>query len=263
MDPGIDLLLLGDAARRFDRVTEVRSYGAGIPAPEAANTPIRYKISWTFEGVLRSYLRPASLVQDGRVVHLPETAQFAPEHSHAVAVNEVGVLEAFPNGDAVTYLDLLGIDPRQVRHAGRYDAVPRPLRLWRTMVELHLLDEEPVFVDGVASIDGASGQPSNRTAVCAGERDLGILRVEVAGERGGIASRIVHEVIDRLDPGTGLRDESAGGFTAGAGAQMIARGDIVGPTALALDRRAVCTLMDALAARGITVTTTETLARAA
>jgi saccharopine dehydrogenase-like NADP-dependent oxidoreductase len=141
----------GDAARRFDRVTEVLCYGAGVPEPAAATKPLKYKISWTFEGVLRSYLRPASLVQDGRVVHLPETAQFAPEHSHAVAVNEVGVLEAFPNGDVLPYLRLLGVDPSGVRRAGRFAMrYPGHSAFWKTMVDLHLLDDDAVLVDGVA-----------------------------------------------------------------------------------------------------------------
>jgi len=268
MDPGIDLILLGDAARRFDRVTEVLSYGAGIPEPEAANTPIRYKISWTFEGVLRSYRRPARLVRDGQLVEIPATGQFLPEHGHTVTVDGVGPLEAFPNGDALPYLDLLGIDPGQVRRAGRYTMrYPGHSAFWRTMVELHLLDEEPVIVDGTAvnrrRFLAAALEPHLQYAP--GERDLGILRVEVAGERDGIASRIVHEVIDRLDPRTGLSAMSRMvGFTASAGARMIAEGDIAATGLLSpLTDVPFEPLMSALAARGITVTTTETPARIA
>ena len=268
MDPGIDLILLGDAARRFDRVTEVLTYGAGIPEPEAANTPIKYKISWTFEGVLRSYLRPARLVRDGQVVQIPDTGQFLPEHGHTVAVDGVGPLEAFPNGDALPYLELLGIDPRHVRHAGRYTLrYPGHSAFWRTMVELHLLDDEPAIVDGIAvnrrRFLAAALEPHLQYAP--GEKDLGILRVEVAGVRGGVPSRIVHEVIDRLDTRTGLSAMSRlVGFTASAGARMIARGDIAGAGLLSpLTDVPFAPLMDALAARGITVTTTESTASVA
>jgi saccharopine dehydrogenase-like NADP-dependent oxidoreductase len=185
-----------------------------------------------------------------------------------VTVDGVGPLEAFPNGDALPYLDLLGIDPGQVRRAGRYTMrYPGHSAFWRTMVELHLLDEEPVIVDGVA-VDrrrflATALEPHLQYAP--GERDLGILRVEVAGERGGAPSRIVHEVIDRLDPRTGLSAMSRMvGFTAGAGARMIARGDIAGAGLLSpLTDVPFAPLMDALAARGITVTTTETPVRIA
>jgi len=36
------------------------SYGAVFPEPKAATGPLRYKISWTFDGVLKSYWNPSS-----------------------------------------------------------------------------------------------------------------------------------------------------------------------------------------------------------
>jgi saccharopine dehydrogenase-like NADP-dependent oxidoreductase len=81
-------------------------------------------------------------------------------------------------------------------------------------VDLHLLDEEPVVVDGVAvncrRYLATALEPHLQYRP--GERDLAILRVEVAGARGGTASRVIHEVIDRLDL------ETVVGFTASIGA---------------------------------------------
>ncbi len=51
MDPGIDLVLLGEAVRSLDHVEEIISYGAGFPEPEATDNPLKYKVTWTFEGV--------------------------------------------------------------------------------------------------------------------------------------------------------------------------------------------------------------------
>jgi lysine 6-dehydrogenase len=262
MDPGIDLLLLGDAARRFDRILEILCYGAGVPEPAATNNPLKYKISWTFEGVLRSYRRPACLVQDGRVVHLPETAQFAPENGHTVAVNDVGTLEAFPNGDVLPYLHLLGVDPSGVRRAGRFAMrYPGHSAFWKTMVDLHLLDDEAVVVDGVAvnrrRFLAAALEP--HLQYTPGERDLGILRVEVAGTRDGARSRVVHQVVDRLDPQTGLSAMSRlVGFTASIGAQMIVRGDIRGGGIRSpLVDVPFAPFARALGDCGITITTTE------
>jgi len=264
MDPGVDLLLLGDAARRFDRVTEVLSYGAGIPEPAAANNPLRYKISWTFEGVLRSYLRPACLVRDGRVIHLPDTAQFAAGQVHTVVVDEVGPLEAFPNGDVQPYLRLLGLDPAGLRRAGRYAMrYPGHSAFWRTMAGLHLLDDDAVLVDGVAvnrrRFLAAALEPHLQYAP--GERDLGLLRVEVAGERAGARSRVVHQVVDRLDLETGLSAMSRlVGFTASIGAQMIVRGDIRGGGLKSpLVDVPFGAFVRSLADGGITITTTESV----
>lgn len=262
MDPGLDLLLLGDAARRLDRVTEVLCYGAGIPEPAAANNPLKYKITWTFEGVLRSYLRPACLVRDGRVVHLPDTAQFAPEHVHTVVMDETGPLEAFPNGDVLPYLRLLGVDPAGISRAGRFAMrYPGHSAFWKTMADLHLLDDEAIFVDGVAvnrrRFLAAALEP--RLQYAPGERDLGLLRVEVAGERNGVQARVVHQVVDRLDPRTGLSAMSRlVGFTASIGAQMIVRGDIRGGGLKSpLVDVPFAPFARALGDRGITITTTE------
>jgi saccharopine dehydrogenase-like NADP-dependent oxidoreductase len=262
MDPGIDLLLLGDAARRFDRVIEVLCYGAGIPEPSAATNPLKYKISWTFEGVLRSYLRAACVVQDGRVINIADTAQFAPEHGHTVAVDDVGPLEAFPNGDVLAYLRLLGIDPSGVRRAGRFAMrYPGHSAFWKTLVDLHLLDDNDVIVEGVP-VDrrrflAAALEPHLQYAP--GERDLAILRVEVAGVRDSVASRVVHQVVDRLDLRTGLSAMSRlVGFTASIGGQMIVRGDIRGGGIKSPLVDVPCApFVQALADCGITITTTE------
>lgn len=262
MDPGLDLLLLGDAASRFDRILEILCYGAGVPEPAAANNPLKYKISWTFEGVLRSYFRPACLVQDGGEIHLPEADQFAPEHGHTVTVNDVGTLEAFPNGDVLPYLRLLAVDPSGVRRAGRFAMrYPGHSAFWKTMVDLHLLDDEAVLVDGVAvnrrRFLAAALEPHLRYAP--GERDLGILRVEVAGTRDGARSRVVHQVVDRLDLQTGLSAMSRlVGFTASIGAQMIVRGDIRGGGIRSpLVDVPFAPFVRALGDCGITITTTE------
>lgn len=262
MDPGIDLILLGDAARRFDRVTEVLSYGAGIPEPEAAANPLRYKISWTFEGVLRSYRRPACLVREGDIVRISDREQFAPEHGHRLTLPGVGPLEAFPNGDVLPYLRLLGLDPKGLRHAGRFALrYPGHSAFWRALVDLHLLDEEPVMVDGVAvnrrRYLAAALEPHLQYRP--GERDLAILRVEVAGTRRGAASRVIHEVIDRLDLETGLSAMSRlVGFTASIGARMIVRGEIQGVGILSpLVDVPFAPFAAALSKSGIHVTTTE------
>jgi lysine 6-dehydrogenase len=232
MDPGIDLVLMGEATRSLDRVTEILAYGSGIPEPGADSNPLRYKVSWTFEGVLRSYHRPGRLVQDGRVVEVGAGDQFRPDLVHEVPVEGLGPLEAYPNGDVLDYVELLDLDVAALRRAGRYSMrYPGHVAIWRPLVELGLLDDEPVMVDG-RWVDrrrflSAVLEPHLRYAE--GERDLAILRIEVAGERAGHPVRIVHEVVDRKDLDTGLSAMSRlVGFTAVTAAEMLGAGVITG-----------------------------------
>ena len=120
LDPGIDLVMLGQAARDVDSIDGVKSYGAGIPEMEAAGNPLKYKITWTFEGVLDSYRREARLLRDGQEIKIDGRRIFYPEHLHALEIEGVGQLEAYPNGDALPYIDILGLDAARVQHMGRY-----------------------------------------------------------------------------------------------------------------------------------------------
>jgi saccharopine dehydrogenase-like NADP-dependent oxidoreductase len=230
MDPGIDLVLLGEAVRSLDSVEDIISYGAGIPEPQAADNSIKYKVTWTFEGVLKSYRRAGRIIRDGKIVEIDEGEMFYPENIHEVEVEGLGRLEAIPNGDALEYADLLGLKPSDLRNLGRYSLRwPGHCAFWKTMVDLHLLDDDPVLVDGVA-VDrkrfvAAAIEPFIQYR--ADERDVVIVRVEVKGWQAGHKKRAVYQLIDRRDLKTGLTAMSRTvGYTASIGAQMIGTGRI-------------------------------------
>ncbi|MCG6955019.1 MAG: hypothetical protein LJF04_03430, partial [Gemmatimonadetes bacterium] len=88
-----------------------------------------------------------------------------------------------------------------------------------------------------------------------GERDLAILRIEVAGERDGRRERIVHEVIDRKDLDTGLSAMSRlVGFTAGTAVEMLGTGVITKRGLLSPTTDVPCApFLEALARKGIAV----------
>ncbi len=230
MDPGIDLVLLGEAVRSLDQVEEITTYGAGFPEPEAADNPLKYKVTWTFEGALKSYLRAGRVIRDGRVVEIKETEMFSPENIHEIEIEGLGRLEAFPNGDALKYADLLEVETSELRNLGRYVLRwPGHCAFWKTMVDLHLLDSEPVMVDGVA-VDrkrflAAAIEPHIQYRD--DERDVVLVRIDVKGRKDGEKKRAVYQVIDRRDLETGFTAMSRTvGYTASIGALMIGSGNI-------------------------------------
>jgi saccharopine dehydrogenase-like NADP-dependent oxidoreductase len=230
MDPGIDLVLMGEAVRSLDTVEEITTYGAGFPEPEAADNPLRYKVTWNLAGVLRSYHRPARIIRNGAVVDIAADEIFSPEHTHEIEIEGVGRLEAFPNGDAAKYPDLLGISRPELRNIGRY-VLRRPghCELWRTLADLGFLDDEPLSVDGV-SVNRRhylAKLLEPRIQYAPGERDVVVVRIEVTGVRADSKTKVVHQVIDRKDLETGITAMGRTvGFTASIGAQMIASGRI-------------------------------------
>jgi saccharopine dehydrogenase-like NADP-dependent oxidoreductase len=230
MDPGIDLVLLGEAVRSLDHVEEIITYGAGFPEPEAADNPLKYKVTYTFDGVLKSYLRAGRVIRDGQAVEIKETEMFSPENIHQVEIEGIGRLEAFPNGDALKYAALLGIESSELQNVGRYVLRwPGHCAFWKTVAGLHLLDDEPVMVNGVpvdrkrflaAAIEPHIGYRDH-------ERDIVVVRIDVKGRVDGEKKRVVYQVIDRRDLETGFTAMSRTvGFTTSIGALMIGSGKI-------------------------------------
>ena len=161
-DPGIDLVIVARAASAFDRVTTLNSYGSGIPAPECRDAnALNYKISWSFEGVLAAYSRPARLIVNGAEVGAGAEEIFRPAWRHAVTVEGVGRLEAYVNGDAVAVAEAAGIRG-SVENAGRYTLRwPGHCDFWQKVVSLGLLEETP-RADGGAHPASSCASTSSR-----------------------------------------------------------------------------------------------------
>ncbi|MGE5310727.1 MAG: saccharopine dehydrogenase family protein [Nitrospirota bacterium] len=229
MDPGIDLVLCGKAVKDLDEVHELYSYGAGFPEFLAADNPLRYKITWTFEGVLKSYFRPGRVLKEGRVVEIPADGMFVKENTHELDLEGFGLMEAYPNGDAVRYAEILGIR-NQVRTMGRYVLRwPGHCVFWEKLAKLHFLDDAPITVGevSVSPRDFLRSLLEPQLQYGANERDVAVIRVDARGLKAGKRRRVIYQVIDRRDLRSGFTAMTrTTGYTTSIGAQMILRGDI-------------------------------------
>jgi lysine 6-dehydrogenase len=228
-DPGIDLVMAGQAVKELEEVHEFYSYGAGFPEAKAATGPLRYKISWTLEGVLKSYVRDAHVIREGKTVAVPGREIFAPSNTHTVPLEGYGNLEAYPNGDVVHYLDAMGVRAT-VKNAGRFAMRwPGHCGLWYALAQLGFLDQAPIPV-GDAQISPRDFMWSilePQLQYADDERDVAVIRVDVRGLKSGRRRRLLYQVIDLRDLESGLLAMNRTvGFTASIGAQMILRGDI-------------------------------------
>lgn len=230
MDPGIDLLLLGKALNTFEQLDDIMMYGAGIPDWASADNPIHYKVSWILKGALNFYRQLARVIRGGARVTIGETELFAPENIHHVEIEDLGRFEAFANGDVIADFDSLGIACENLQNVGRFTLRwPGHAEFWKKIVDLHLLDDEPVRLNGTL-IDrkeylAAALEP--HLLYAPGEVDLAIVRIEARGRIAGEPRSAVYQMIDRLDPLTGFSGMSRTvGYTASIGAQMIVSGQI-------------------------------------
>ena len=229
LDPGIDLVLAGRAIKELDEVQELHAYGTGVPEPQAADNPLKYKISWTFAGVLSAYQRSARMLKDGQGVELTPSEMFDEKYLHQVDVEDVGLMEAYFNGDAIKYLDILGIKG-STQTTGRYTLRwPGHSAFWQKMYDLGFLQDEPIQVEDakVSPRQFLHDLLSPQLHYHQDERDIAAIRIDVRGIKDGKRKRIIYQMVDWRDLETGfLAMQRTVGYTASIGAQMILQGDI-------------------------------------
>ena len=229
LDPGIDLVLYGEARRRFDELNVINSYCGGFPERSACDNPLNYKVSWTFEGVLASTKRDGRIIRRGEVIDIPAERQHDPEYVHEVTFPGLGTLEAIPNGNAVFFTDALGVTA-SIRETGRYSLRwPGWSAFWRPLKQLNFLSEKPVAgLEGSVSpyelIDKLVGPQIQYRR---NEKDLVAMLNIFEGQKKGRQVRLVSRLVIERDLETGLMAMAQGvGCPASIVAQMIANGEI-------------------------------------
>ncbi len=143
VDPGIDhmsaMRIINEVKRKSGKVVSFRSYCGGLPAPEANTNPWGYKFSWAPRGVVLATRNNGRFLWEGKVVEVP-TERLFHEH-HTLEVEGIGTLEAYPNRDSMSYIELYGLKDTKTMYRGtlRY---PGWCSLWQQIKALNMLDLE-------------------------------------------------------------------------------------------------------------------------
>ncbi|TDL17070.1 hypothetical protein BD410DRAFT_901633 [Rickenella mellea] len=116
LDPGIDHCLvhsLMDSLRQQNkRVTSFVSFCGGLPAPEYADVPLKYKFSWSPQGVLCAVLNPALFRLDGKTWNVSSDLLLRHKLSD-LPISPVLKLEGLPNRDSLSYADTYSLGPSE------------------------------------------------------------------------------------------------------------------------------------------------------
>ncbi|MDH3627925.1 MAG: saccharopine dehydrogenase NADP-binding domain-containing protein [Acidobacteriota bacterium] len=170
LDPGLDhmsaLRIIDDARKRGGRVEKFSSCTGGLPSPEAADNPWKYRFSWSPRGALLAGLNPARYLKNGEVVEIPGPELF--NHQTDYPVEGVGDFEMYPNRDSMPYIEkysLRGIDSIR-RGTIRY---PGWCRAMLALVKLDLFHRESPWRRGSTwaswtceTLPASSASPRNR-----------------------------------------------------------------------------------------------------
>ncbi len=254
LDPGIDLLLCRAALDELDEVHGLLSFGGGIPAPECATDPLRYKISWSFPGVLEAYRRSARLRRRGRDLRIPGQEIFQPQQRRTIRMSELGELEGTPNGDALAYIARFGLQGAALQDMARFTLRwPGHGEAWRLLSKLGLLEGQAD--DAGSPIAFLARHLEPRLQYGEDEADLVALRAQAWGLRQGAPHQVCWDLLDRRDAKTGLFAMNRSvGFTASIAAQLLLDGTICGTGLLSPARDVPCEpVFQALRERGMRI----------
>lgn len=258
LDPGIDLVLYARAAKQFDSISSIDSYCGGIPEPKAMAKPLCYKVSWNFDMVLVSQNRDSVMIEDGRRVAVPAERQHDNHFIHEIEVTGLGRLEAFPNGDAPHYVEMLEA-AKGLQRSGRYTLRwPGWSAFWAPLKELGFLSEDKVSGTAVSPREFLGRLLGPQLQYGADEKDLCVMRNVFSGSEGGRRKTVTSELVIERDLQSGLFGMSLGvGYPASIVAQMLARREITTPGVLnPLLHVPDTSFFDELARRGIKVAET-------
>ncbi|MFZ2873964.1 MAG: saccharopine dehydrogenase C-terminal domain-containing protein [Phycisphaerales bacterium] len=191
--PGMSHILSAHGATMLDECNEIEIYVGGLPRER--RWPFDYKAAFAPSDVIEEYVRPARLVEHGRVVVRPALSE--PE---LMDFEGVGTLEAF-NTDGLRSLTTSLAVPFMKEKTLRY---PGHIELMRVMRETGLFSQNEVEVAGVRvrPLDVTSALLFPKWTYQPGEADLTVMRVSATGTRGG--SRATHrwDMLDFYDPAT-------------------------------------------------------------
>jgi saccharopine dehydrogenase-like NADP-dependent oxidoreductase len=198
--PGVSNLMVGRAVAELAVVDDVEIFVGGLPRER--RWPFDYKAGFAPSDVIEEYVRPARMVEQGRVV--TKEALSEPE---LLDFPGVGTLEAF-NTDGLRSLLFTIKAPSMREKTLRY---PGHVALMRAFRETGFFSKDLIDVGGqrVRPLDATAALLFPKWTFAEGEADLTVMRVAVRGrDASGRGRRFVFDLLDHYDQETRLRSMS-------------------------------------------------------
>ena len=217
--PGMTNILAAHGASLMDGVDDIRIICGGLP--QKPLPPLGYRITWSTWGLINMYCGKARIVKDGKIVQVDAMSDL-----ERIEFPGIGELEAFTtDGLSTLLLTMKGKVRNMVEKTARYPGHAEKILAMR---DLGLFDTNPVDVGGVKIVPrNMAVSVLDKTLGQGDERDVTVLRVDVAGRKNGKNVARSFVMVDRFDEKRGVTSMArTTGYTAAIVARMVARGEI-------------------------------------
>lgn len=213
--PGMVSILAMHGAAKFDQLDEIHIRVGGLP--QDPEPPLNYQLVFSVEGLINEYVEVARVIRDGQIIEVESMTEL-----ESLEFDGFPPLEAFQTSGGTSTLPdtFLGkikeLDYKTIRYAGHCDK-------FKTMIDLGLCSSEEITADfqkvKPRKVFGALLQKH----LPADGPDYVLVRLEFVGD----GRRLRYDIVDKLDPATGISAMMrTTAFPASIIAQMMARGDV-------------------------------------
>ncbi len=216
ISPGLSNLLIGEAKEKFDVLESVKIYVGGLPKEK--DGLYNYKAVFSPTDVLEEYVRPARIVENGRVITKPALSDL-----EEIEFEQTGILEAF-NSDGLRSL-IKTIDcPNMVEKTLRYPG---------HVSKIKLLSDSGFLNKAIIKFNSEKINPFYYTAcilsklweLSSDDKDITILRVELSGKNDNSIFVLRYDVYDEYNELTKTHSMArTTGYVATMCARMLAEG---------------------------------------
>ena len=209
--PGISNLILGRHNEEM-KISSFACYVGGLP--QNPRPPFYYKAPFSPMDVIQEYIRPARIMENGKIVTKPALSE-----REKIQFDEVGELEAF-NTDGLrsliyTMKHIPDMKEKTLRYPGHIDiiiALQQAGFFDTTALRINEVDISPLNFTSRLLLNEWRLEPE--------EEEFTILKVIIKGE----GKTIVYDLLDRYDPSTKTTSMArTTGYTCTAAVHLIAK----------------------------------------
>jgi saccharopine dehydrogenase-like NADP-dependent oxidoreductase len=242
--PGMSNFIFGRHNEEM-KIDSFECYVGGLPVER--KPPFQYKAPFSPTDVIQEYIRPARLVENGKIVTKPAMSE-----KELIKFDEVGELEAF-NTDGLrsliyTMAHVPDMKEKTLRYPGHTDLVI-------AMQQAGFFDTTPLRINEVdiTPLDFTSRLLVNQWKLGPGEDEFTVMKVIIKGE----GKTIEYNLLDRYDAATQTTSMArTTGYTCNAAVNLVADGlflekGVFPPELVGKDKRCFDAVVAYLEARNI------------
>jgi lysine 6-dehydrogenase len=215
--PGVSHMIVGYVDSLLDDTESATILVGGLPM--IREWPYEYKIAWSPKDVIEEYIRPARLIECGKIVEKPALSDL-----ELVDLPQIGTLEAFNTDGLRSLLYTIKI-PSMKEKTLRYPGYTEKMRMLR---ETGFFSGTPIEVGGVKvnPIDVTSKLLFSKWELKEDEGEFTVMRIIIQGKKEEKRLCYTYDLLDYYDKNKKTTSMSrTTGFPCAIMARIIAQGE--------------------------------------